>query len=261
MTIVETLAVCALIAVAAKTGAWLLQLRHGNAGIVDAIWAWTLGLLALVVAGGASGSSEARAAVALMGGIWGLRLGTHLWRRNWGQPEDFRYAALRTRWGAQANRNLFWFFQLQNIFSLLLVATAFVPAAYAGPITTPAALGAAAALWLIAVLGEAIADAQMAAFRRNPANKNRVCREGLWRWSRHPNYFFECVHWLAYVPLALGSAWGWVALTAPVIMATLLLRLSGVPLLEADLLRRKPGYADYVRTTNALIPWPPRANR
>lgn len=259
MTVVETLAVCALIAATAKTGAWLLQVRHGNAGIVDAIWAWTLGVLAIVVAGSGSGSSEARTAVALMGGIWGLRLGTHLWRRNWGRPEDFRYAAFRARWGAQANRNMFWFFQFQNIFSLLLVATAFVPAAFAGPIPTPAALGAAAALWLIAVLGEAIADAQMAAFRRNPANKNRVCRDGLWRWSRHPNYFFECVHWLAYVPLALGSAWGWVALTAPVIMAALLLRLSGVPLLEADLMRRKPGYADYVRTTNVLIPWPPRA--
>ena len=101
----------------------------------------------------------------------------------------------------------------------------------------------------------------MKAFRTNPANKNRVCRDGLWRWSRHPNYFFECVHWLAYVPLAIGAPYGWISLAAPLVMALLLMKLSGVPLLEADMMRRKPGYADYVRDTSALVPWPPRSAR
>lgn len=259
MSIAATLGLCALVVFAAKTIAWLLQLRRGNAGIVDAIWAWALGLLAVLIAAAGDAPDALRVAVAVMGGTWGLRLGTHLWRRNWtATREDFRYADLRKRWGAQANAKLFWFFQFQNVFTLLLAATAFVPVAFADRTPAPAAFAIAAALWLIAVLGEGIADAQMKSFRANPANKNRVCRDGLWRWSRHPNYFFECVHWLAYVPLAIGAPWGWISLAAPVVMALLLMKLSGVPLLEAEMMQRKPGYADYVRNTSPLIPWPPR---
>jgi steroid 5-alpha reductase family enzyme len=85
-----------------------------------------------------------------------------------------------------------------------------------------------------------------------------VCRSGLWRYSRHPNYFFECVHWLAYIALSIGTPWVWFTLLPPVLMAFLLLKLSGIPLLEASMAKRRPGYADYMRTTSALIPWPPR---
>ena len=261
MTIAGTLALCAALAVAGKTVAWLLQRRYGNGGIVDAIWAWTLGLLALVIAYNGDGPVDTRLAVALMGGVWGLRLGTHLWRRNWGAKEDFRYAAFRKSWGEKADRNMFWFFQFQNVFTLLLAASAFVPAAFADRPSPPAAFALAAVLWLVAVLGEGIADRQLKAFRANPANKNRVCRDGLWHWSRHPNYFFECVHWLAYVPLALFAPYGWISLAAPAVMALLLLKISGVPLLEAEMMRRKPGYAEYVRNTSALLPWPPRKNQ
>lgn len=262
MSIGVTLAVCALIAVLAKTVAWILQSFTGNAGIVDAIWAFTLGSLALVCAAAGDAPVEARVAVALMGGLWGLRLGVHLWRRNWGAPvEDFRYAALRRRWGANENRNLFWFFQFQNLFTLLLAASAFLPASYADRNAEPWALAVAVTVWLVAVIGESIADEQMAAFRANPVNKNRVCRDGLWRWSRHPNYFFECLHWLAYLPLALLAPYGWVALAAPLIMAFLLLRLSGVPLLEAELSKRKSGYAEYIRTTRVLVPFPLRVSK
>jgi steroid 5-alpha reductase family enzyme len=109
------------------------------------------------------------------------------------------------------------------------------------------------------LLGEGIADRQMERFRAAAANRGQVCRDGLWRYSRHPNYFFECVHWCAYVPLALGAPFGWVSLGAPLLMAWLLIRLSGVPLMEAEMARRKPGYADYLRTTSMLIPWPPKS--
>ena len=98
----------------------------------------------------------------------------------------------------------------------------------------------------------------MKRFRADPANHGQVCRRGLWRYSRHPNYFFECLHWLAYLPLALGSSWWWAALFSPVLMAYLLMKLSGIPLLERDMAQRKPGYAEYMRTTSALIPWPPK---
>lgn len=246
------------VAVAAKTAAWLLQLRTRNAGLVDPIWAFTLGGLAVIYAACGSAPEATRLALGLMGGAWGARLGLHLWRRNAGKPEDFRYARFRAQWGAQADRNMFGFFQFQNVFTLLLSASAFMPAAFRADDAPAAAFWLAGAIWLVAVAGEGLADRQMEAFRANPMNKGRVCRNGLWRYSRHPNYFFECVHWLAYVPLAWGAPWGWLALAAPAVMAALLLRLSGVPLLEAEMARRRPGYMEYMRTTNVLIPWFPR---
>lgn len=246
------------IVVAAKTGAWALSLRTRNAGLVDPIWALTLGGLAVVYAAAGSAPSAVRLLLGLMGGLWGLRLGLHLWARNAGKPEDWRYARFRAEWGARADRNMFWFFQFQNLFTLALSASAFLPVAFRSGEPAAPAIAAAAAIWLAAVLGEGMADRQMEHFRANPMNKGRVCRDGWWRYSRHPNYFFECLHWLAYVPLAWGAAWGWTTLAAPLVMAALLMKLSGVPLLEAEMARRKPGYADYIRTTNALIPWRPR---
>jgi steroid 5-alpha reductase family enzyme len=247
------------VVVAAKTVAWLVQLRTRNAGIVDAIWSWSLGGLAVVYAAVGSAPASTRLLLALMGGTWGLRLGTHIWRRNQGKPEDFRYAKFRANWGAKANFNMFWFFQFQNIFTLTLSAAAFIPVAYRAVSPPPLCVALAIAIAIVSVAGEALADAQMEAFRRNPANKGRVCRSGLWRYSRHPNYFFECLYWTSFVPLALGSTWGWVSLAAPLVMAFLLTKLSGMPLLEAEMIKRKPDYAEYARTTNALILWPPRA--
>lgn len=249
----------AAVAVTAKTGAWWLQMRTRNAGLVDPIWAFTLGSLAGVYALCGSAPSATRVALALMGGLWGLRLGLHLWQRNAGKPEDFRYAKFRADWGAAADRNMFWFFQFQNVFTLLLSASAFGPSAFRADDPPQAAFALAALIWVVAVGGEGLADRQMEQFRANPMNKGRVCRDGLWRYSRHPNYFFECVHWLAYIPLAWGAPVAWLTLAAPVIMAALLLKLSGVPILEIEMIKRRPGYAEYVRTTNVLIPWPPRA--
>lgn len=242
----------------AKTGAWLWQLRNRNAGMVDAIWACTLGGLALLYALCGTAPLELRVLLAAMGGAWGLRLGVHLWRRNYGKPEDWRYARFRSEWGAAADRNMFWFFQFQNVFTLMLSASAFAPVAYRGDMPSVPALLLAVLLWVTSIAGEGIADRQMERFRANPANRGQVCRDGWWRYSRHPNYFFECLHWLAYVPLAIGTPWGWLSLGAPIVMAFLLLKLSGVPMLEAEMVKRKPGYAEYLRTTSVLIPWPPK---
>ena len=191
-----------------------------------------------------------------MGGLWGLRLGLHLFLRNHGKPEDGRYARFRAEWGDRANRNLFWFFQLQALFALLLAA-GFVVLTHRPTMPPTLAIGLAIAIWLLAVGGEALADWQLAAFKRNPVNRRRVCRRGLWRYSRHPNYFFECLHWVAYVPLAWGDAWSLLTLLPPGVMAYLLLRLSGVPLTEAQAAASRPEYAAYIRTTSAFIPWPP----
>jgi steroid 5-alpha reductase family enzyme len=149
---------------------------------------------------------------------------------------------------------LFW---LQGVIALGL-SIGFLGAAFRIGAAPPAAQMGALALWLLAMLGEAIADAQLERFRRDPSQRGRVCRHGLWRYSRHPNYFFECLHWFAYAALAWGTPWLWVALLSPALMAFLLLRLSGIPLLEAHAIAQRPDYAEYVRTTSALIPWPPR---
>lgn len=236
---------------------WAIQLRTRNAGMVDPVWSWSLGFLAVWYAAFGSAPDETRLVLALLGGLWGLRLGTHLYVRNAGKPEDARYAKFRREWGAQANRNMFWFFQFQAVMAWLL-SVGFLVVAYRD--STPALwqLGLAVVIWIVAVGGEGIADRQMERFRGDPSTKGRVCNTGLWRYSRHPNYFFESLHWLAYVPLALGSAWWPVALIPAAVMAWLLLRMSGVPILEAHLVQSRPGYAEYMRTTSAFIPWPPK---
>lgn len=258
MSPLQAFLVSVALVVAAKAGAWVLQLRTRNAGLVDPVWAWTLGFLAVLYAAAGTAPVALRVLLGLMGALWGLRLGVHLWRRNHRQPEDWRYARLRERWGARADRHLFWFFQFQNVFTLVLAGSAFLPVAYRADLPPAWAIVLAAVLWLTSLLGEAVADRQMERFRADPARRGGVCRDGLWRYSRHPNYFFECLHWAAYVPLALGAPWGWLAPAAPVVMAFLLMKLSGVPMLEAEMIRRKPGYAAYVRSTSPLLPWFPR---
>jgi steroid 5-alpha reductase family enzyme len=116
----------------------------------------------------------------------------------------------------------------------------------------------AVALWVVSVAGEALADRQLHRFIAAPANHGQVCRAGLWRYSRHPNYFFECVHWLAYIALSVGTPWAWLTLAPPVLMALLLMKVSGIPLVEARSAQTRRGYAEYMRTTSALIPWPPK---
>lgn len=250
--------VAAAIAVLGKTLAWFWQLRTRNAGLVDVVWSWTLALLAGFYAFAGTAPPTVRWMLLAMGGLWGLRLGTYLFFRNYNKPEDWRYAQFRERWGARANFNMFWFFQFQNVFTLLLSSSAFLVVAYRPDQPPMLALVIALVLWFTAVLGESLADGHLRRFRARPTNKGKVCRDGLWRYSRHPNYFFECVHWTAYVALAWGAPWGWATLAAPLIMSWMLMKLSGVPMLEESMIKNKPGYAEYVRTTSALIPWWPK---
>lgn len=236
---------------------WAWQLKTTNAGMVDPVWAYSLGLVAVLYAVLGNGDPVSRALTALGGLVWGARLGTHLWKRNYGKPEDARYRRFREAWGDKAASKMFWFFQAQVVISMLL-SIAFLVPSYRG---SPPAIGwivVAIALWIVSVVGEGIADRQLKRFAQDPANHDAVCRVGLWRYSRHPNYFFECVHWVAYLALSVGTPWGWFTLLPPVLMAFLLLKLSGIPLLEESMAKRRAGYADYMRTTSALIPWPPR---
>jgi len=255
MPVVVTVVIVVIGLVLVFSAAWLWQLRTQNAGMVDPVWAASLGAAALFIGACATGAAANRACVAAGGALWGARLARHLWRRNHGKPEDRRYRAFRERWGVRAARNMFGFFQLQALISVLL-AIAFLVPAYAPEAASPLSIAAFIAIWLIAVAGEAAADRQLKRFAADPAQRGKVCREGWWRYSRHPNYFFECVHWAAYAVLSIELPWGWATLAPPVVMAWLLLKVSGVPILEAHLAKTRDGYRDYMRTTSALIPWP-----
>ncbi|SAL30934.1 DUF1295 domain-containing protein [Caballeronia humi] len=258
---VAAIALAALLAVFAAVWAW--QLRSRNAGMIDPIWAFSLGGVAVLYAALANGDPHTRLIVGIGGIVWGARLGAHLWRRNSGHAEDPRYRKLRDKWGEVANRNMFLFFLLQVVISMLLSIAFLIPAYRATP-PAPAWVALATLIWAASIAGEALADRQLRDFKADPENHGQVCRAGLWRYSRHPNYFFECVHWVAYIPLAVGSgpggagAWFWAMLLPPVLMAWLLMRVSGVPMVEAESAKKRAGYADYMRTTSALIPWPPR---
>ncbi|WP_144112969.1 DUF1295 domain-containing protein [Paraburkholderia sp. BCC1886] len=236
---------------------WAWQLKTENAGMVDPVWAYSLGLVAVLYAALGTGDPLARGLSALGGLVWGARLGTHLWKRNYGKPEDARYHRFREQWGDKAASKMFWFFQAQVVISMLL-SIAFLVPSYRSTTPAPGWALLAVALWVVSVAGEGIADRQLERFKQDPASHGQVCRVGLWRYSRHPNYFFECVHWLAYIALSIGTPWGWFTLLPPLLMAFLLLKLSGIPMLEESMAKRRPGYAEYMRTTSALIPWPPR---
>ncbi|CAL8478716.1 MULTISPECIES: DUF1295 domain-containing protein [Caballeronia] len=255
MPVIVTILVVVIGFVLVFSVVWLWQLRTENAGMVDPVWAASLGAAALFIAACGTGAMVNRVCVAAGGAVWGARLAQHLWRRNHGKPEDPRYRAFRERWGAQAALNMFGFFQLQAFISMLLAIAFFVPA-YADDAASPLGVAGFVAVWIIAVAGEAAADRQLKRFVADPAHRGKVCREGWWRYSRHPNYFFECVHWLAYAVLSIELPWGWATLAPPVLMAWLLLKVSGIPILEARLAETRDGYRDYMRTTSALIPWP-----
>jgi steroid 5-alpha reductase family enzyme len=209
----------------------------------------------------APGEPARRLLVAVMVGLYALRLGTHvLVDRLWHTAEDARYRSLRRRWGNQAQLYMALYFQLQaaamTLFSLppLVVMQNPHPPFHLWDL-------AGVLLWGAAITGEAIADWQLAAFRSKPSNQGRVCREGLWYYSRHPNYFFEWLHWWSYVFMGFAlpaGNWG-LTLVGPVVMGVALLKVTGVPWTETQALAsRGEDYATYQRTTNAFFPWFPK---
>jgi steroid 5-alpha reductase family enzyme len=239
---------------------YALARRMNNYGIVDIAWSYALGGLAIFYALAGAGWGPRRVLIAVLAGVWSARLGTHLFVRVMGHHpvEDGRYVRLRQDWAANFTTKMFGFFQLQAVSVVVLGVAFLAPCANPSPALHPAEI-AGALLWLVAVGGEALADAQLAAFKRDPANRGRVCAVGLWRYSRHPNYFFEWLVWVAYFVFALGSPWGAAALVGPVSILWLLLRVTGIPLTEEQAVRTKgDAYRRYQRTTSAFVPWFPK---
>ena len=257
------LAIIALSLAVLMAFAWVVQQHTGNSGWVDTIWTFAVGLTG---AGAAlwpmagEGANARQWLVASLVALWSVRLGMHIAIRTRGIADDPRYAAFAAEWGLNAPRRMFIFLQNQALGSVPLVFAIFVAAHVPVPaLRIQDSLGAV--ILLAGIAGEAIADAQLRRFRHGPANTGRVCDVGLWRWSRHPNYFFEWLGWLAYpvIGLAAGYPWGWASLFAPIFMYWILVHVTGIPPLEAQMLRsRGERYRAYQTRTSMFFPLPPR---
>jgi steroid 5-alpha reductase family enzyme len=244
--------------------AWSVARHPGKSGWTDAIWSFAIGGAGIIGAlAPLHGAPDARQwLVAALVAIWSLRLGLHIAQRTMGAGDDPRYADLRTTWGDAFPRQLFIFLQIQALAAFFLAIS--ITAAARNPAPFPAWSDLAGALILIvAIWGEGVADRQLTAFRKNPANRGRVCDAGLWGLSRHPNYFFEWLGWLAYATIAIGPAgrfaWGFAALSGPALMYWLLVYASGIPPLEAHMLRSRGDlFRAYQARVRAFFPIPKR---
>ena len=238
---------------------WLLSLRLKNASIVDIFWGIGFLLAAwLAFALTPQGYLPRKLLLCVLVTIWGLRLALHIGFRNIGKPEDFRYA----KWRAEHGKRWWWFSFLQVFllqgFLMWVISAPILAAMTSGfpAILTPLDwLGVL--LWLVGLLFETIGDAQLMAFKANPAHKGKLFTGGLWSYTRHPNYFGEALVWWGFYLIALAAGRGW-TLFSPILMTYLLLRVSGVAMLEQTMIQR-PGYREYMQRVNAFFPWFPKS--
>lgn len=262
MTLVLIVAV-SIALVLAMSAAWVIQRRAANVGWVDVVWSFAMGaagvVYALAPAPGIAWPGPRQLLVGALIAFWSLRLGIYLAERTRRGPEDSRYAQFRREWGAKFQQRMFWFLQAQAAAAILLALSVLIAA------RNPAPLGvadvAAVAVLAAAIGGEGLADAQLRRFRRESHERGGICERGLWRWSRHPNYFFEWLGWLAYPLFALDVRgdypWGWFALSGAAFMYYLLVHVSGIPPLEQQMLRtRGDAYRAYQARTRAFLPFP-----
>lgn len=245
-----------LLVAVAMTGLWAWQLRSQRADWVDAAWAASIGGLAILFAVLGDGAIEKRVLAVVVAGTWSARLTLHMVTRLLSHDEeDGRYQALRAHWAPRVNLRMWLFFMAQASVAFLFALPAWVVAQDPSA-TLDWAVFAGVGVWLISLAGESLADQQLARFRADPANKGQVCDVGLWHYSRHPNYFFEWLHWFSYPLIALGSSLGWIAWLGPLVMLIFLYRITGIPYTEKQALKsRGDRYRAYQRTTSPFIPW------
>ncbi len=256
----DVLATAALLVLVIVVATWVASVVLTDASIIDVVWG--AGFVAIAVVSALTGDGDGDRSILLvaMVGVWGLRLAGYLWWRNHGRGEDPRYQAMRRRAGDNfAAKSLITVFGLQG----LLMWIVSLPVQLAMTPVSPRGLGPLAflgvALWGVGFFFEVVGDAQLARFRADPASADRVMDRGLWRYTRHPNYFGDlCVWWGVFLVAAetTDSRYG---VVGPIVMSILLMQVSGVPLLERSIRRRRPGYEEYAARTSRFFPRPPRA--
>jgi len=232
---------------------WLISLPRRNVDVVDTLWSLMF-LLSVVLYAGFEPETVRGRLVLVLVAIWALRLAIYITARNWGHEEDRRYQAIRRR-----NEPGFAFSSVYRVFLFQAVLAWIISLPLHGAVNSSNELGLldylGVALWVIGFSFEAGGDWQLARFKRDPANAGKVMDRGFWRYTRHPNYFGDACVWWGFYAIAL-SAGAWWSIIGPAIMTVLLLKISGVKLLERDIGQRRPDYAEYIRRTNAFIPGP-----
>jgi steroid 5-alpha reductase family enzyme len=265
VTAISSIILASIVMSAMMMAAWAVQKATHQSGWADVFWSFAIGIGGLIVAilTVSDAPAERSWLVAAMVGFWSIRLGFYILARTaTATYEDPRYADLRKQWGDKFQARLFGFLQIQALCGIGLVVSVYAAAHRPGPalaITDWIGL----AILIVSVIGEGIADRQLRAFTRTKANHGKVCDRGLWGWSRHPNYFFEWLGWVAYpvIAISLDPYWwpGWLSLIGPVLMYWLLVHVSGIPPLEIHMLKsRGDAFKAYMARTSAFFPLPPR---
>jgi len=261
------LTLCALFVAAAlcliMASAWYIQHKSAKTGWIDTTWSLGVGGVAVIAAGWPlepNWPHWRQMIVAVLAASWCLRLGLYIAERNRAEGDDVRYRDLITQWGSDASLRMFWFLQSQAMVGTALAVSIVLAAHNPNPQWRMQDLIGLAVL-MVAIAGEAIADHQLRAFKKDPANRKAVCDVGLWRWSRHPNYFFEWLTWVAYPIIAIDlsghNPYGWAALAAPLCMYWVLVHVSGIPPLEEHMLRsRSDAFRAYQNRTRPFFPLP-----
>lgn len=259
MDFIHTHLTIGLVILVLMTLLWLVSLGLKNSSIADVFWGtgfvvttWTAFALT------PTGFPMRKLLISLLVTVWGLRLSLHIAVRNRGKPEDFRYRA----WRMEADKAWWWrsylkVFLLQGVL-MWIIGVPLLAAQISATPNRPTPIDFVAILiWLVGFFFEALGDYQLTRFKANPVNKGRLMNQGVWRYTRHPNYFGDATQWWGFYLLALAAG-GWWTIFAPIIMTGLLMRVSGVTMLEKTLRETKPGYREYVETTSEFIPWFPR---
>jgi len=252
------------VAMAAVLILWLISIPLRDVSIIDMFFAVIILAMAAVSYLLGDGVPLRKALVCSLVGIWALRMTAHLVKRNWGHGEDARYTKLRS-WVAD-DRSFYWL-SLKKVFLLQGVVLWFasLPIQIAQAYSTPTSLGWPAylgvGLWAVGLYFETVADIQLTRFRANPDSKGTILRTGLWRYSRHPNYFGELCVWWGLFLVACDNLLGLLTMVGPIAYTYLVINVTGQRTLEKKLAREKPGYADYMATTSGIIPLPPRGER
>jgi steroid 5-alpha reductase family enzyme len=258
-SLVRILALNLAVACIAVTIIWLVSRRLGDVSIVDVAWGGLGAAIAFVSFIAAEGAAPRHVLITGMAMAWGFRLSNHIGRRKWGKPEDFRYAAMRARDpDGFPTRSLFTVFLLQAV--LMWAISAPVQLVHAGIIPGELRLldFLGLAVWTVGFAFETVGDRQLRLFLADPANGGKVMDRGLWRYTRHPNYFGDSLIWWGIFLVAASTPWGWVTVFSPLLMTFFLLKVSGVPLLEEALAERREGYREYMERTSSFVPWPPK---
>ncbi len=237
---------------------WLIAVKLDNYSIVDIIWGITFIITTTVVLVYTGLYNVVSLTIAALVLIWGLRLSIYLFSRNAGKPEDYRYQDMRKKWGNKVKQTAFVrVFMLQGTVSLLFSLGIFLGISQSDKILAmwPVYLGVI--VWVVGFLFESIGDAQLRAFIQKPENKGKVITTGLWKYTRHPNYFGEATQWFGISIIACAVPFGWISFISPLLLTFFLLKISGVPLLEKKN-AKKPGYAEYAAKTSVFVPMPPK---